>query len=47
MPQIGVPELMIILLIVVFIFGLGRLPEVGGAIGKGIREFRTAVSQSG
>ena len=44
MPQIGVPELLILLLIVVFVFGLGRLPDVGGAMGKGIREFRQAVS---
>jgi sec-independent protein translocase protein TatA len=31
-------------LIVVLIFGVGRLPEVGGAVGKGIREFRKASS---
>jgi sec-independent protein translocase protein TatA len=37
---LGVPELLIIAFIVVLIFGVGRLPEVGGALGKGIREFR-------
>ncbi|HEY8172597.1 MAG TPA: twin-arginine translocase TatA/TatE family subunit, partial [Dehalococcoidia bacterium] len=37
---LGVPELLIIAFIVVLIFGVGRLPEVGGAVGKGIREFR-------
>ncbi|MEX2225678.1 MAG: twin-arginine translocase TatA/TatE family subunit [Dehalococcoidia bacterium] len=36
-------ELALILLIVVLIFGVGRLPEVGGAVGKGIREFRKST----
>jgi sec-independent protein translocase protein TatA len=40
MPQIGPMELALILLLVLFIFGVGRLPEVGSAIGKGIREVR-------
>ena len=39
-PQIGVPELLIILLIVLFIFGVGKLPQIGKALGQGIREFR-------
>ena len=42
---VGVPELVIILVIVMIIFGVGRLPEIGGAMGKAIREFRS--SQSG
>lgn len=37
---IGVMELVIILVIVMIIFGVGRLTEVGGALGKAIREFR-------
>ena len=37
---IGVMELVIILVIIMVIFGVGRLPEVGGALGKAIREFR-------
>lgn len=37
---LGLPELAIIAFIVVLVFGVGRLPEVGGAVGKGIREFR-------
>ena len=41
---IGVPELIIILVIVVLIFGVGRLPEVGGALGKTIREFKSSVT---
>ncbi len=40
---LGVPELLIIAFVVVLIFGVGRLPEVGGALGKGIREFRHAT----
>jgi sec-independent protein translocase protein TatA len=43
MPTIGVPELAIILVIVIIVFGVGRLGEIGGAVGKGIREFRTAT----
>ena len=44
MPSLGVPELLIILVIIVVIFGVGRLPEIGGAIGKSIREFKTSVT---
>jgi sec-independent protein translocase protein TatA len=40
---LGLPELAIIAFIVVLVFGVGRLPEVGGAVGKGIREFRKAT----
>lgn len=40
LPQIGMPELLVLLVIIIIIFGVGRLPEVGGALGKAIREFR-------
>ena len=40
MPSIGGWEWLIILVIVVIIFGVGKLPEIGGALGKSIREFR-------
>jgi sec-independent protein translocase protein TatA len=43
MPTLGAPELIIILVIIVLIFGAGKLPEVGQALGKGIREFRGAT----
>ncbi|MCL5265121.1 MAG: twin-arginine translocase TatA/TatE family subunit [Chloroflexi bacterium] len=43
MPGIGVPELLIVLVIIIVVFGVGRLPEIGGALGKGIREFRHSV----
>jgi len=42
---LGPVELAIILVIVILIFGVGRLPEVGGAIGRGIREFRHATKE--
>ena len=38
--RIGPWEIGLILLIILIIFGVGKLPQVGGAIGKGIREFR-------
>ena len=44
MPRIGAPELIIILVIVLVIFGAGRLPEIGGAIGKGIRSFKRSAA---
>lgn len=40
MPALGAPELIIILVIIILIFGVGKLPEVGSALGKGIKEFR-------
>ena len=43
--RIGPTELIIVLVIVLIIFGVGRLPEIGGAMGKAIREFRKS-SQS-
>ncbi len=45
MPHIGPMELVIVLVIVMFVFGVGKLPEVGGALGKGIREFRKSQSE--
>lgn len=41
---IGPTELIIALVIVLIVFGVGRLPEIGGAMGKAIREFRSTVS---
>jgi len=40
MPHLGPMEIGLILLIVLLIFGAGKLPQVFGAIGKGLREFR-------
>jgi sec-independent protein translocase protein TatA len=42
--DLGWQELVIILVIVIIIFGAGKLPEIGGSLGKGIREFRSAAT---
>lgn len=42
----GLPELLIILVIVILLFGVGRLGKVGEELGKGIRNFRRALSSS-
>lgn len=43
---IGMPELLIILVIILVIFGAGKLPEIGSALGKGIRGFKKSVSDT-
>lgn len=43
LPNIGIPEGLILLFIVLLLFGAKRLPEIGGSLGKGIREFRSSV----
>jgi len=43
-PHLGWPEIIIILVIILIIFGAGKLPQVGGAVGKGIRAFRKGQS---
>ncbi len=40
--DLGWPEVLLILAIVLIVFGAGKLPQVGSALGKGIREFRKA-----
>ncbi len=40
LPHFGPVELILILVIVTMLFGVGKLPEVFGAVGKGVREFR-------
>ncbi len=42
MPHLGPMEIALILMLVLIVFGVGRLPQVGGALGKGIRQFRRA-----
>ena len=42
--RLGPFELIIVLVIVIIIFGVGRLPEIGGAVGKAISEFREATT---
>lgn len=41
---IGMPELIVVLVIILIIFGAGKMPEIGSGIGKGIRNFKKAVS---
>lgn len=45
MPSLGPPELIIILVIVLLLFGASRLADIGGSLGKGIREFRRSVKE--
>ena len=40
---IGMPELINILIIILIIFGAGKLPEIGSGIGKGIKNFKKAT----
>jgi sec-independent protein translocase protein TatA len=42
---IGMPELLVILVIILIIFGAGKLPEIGAGLGKGIRNFKKATSE--
>jgi sec-independent protein translocase protein TatA len=42
--ELGVPELLIILVIVVVLFGGSRVAKVGGELGRGIREFRQSLA---
>jgi len=40
---LGTQELIIILVIILVIFGAGKLPQIGGALGKGIRDFKKGM----
>ncbi|MCI6084767.1 twin-arginine translocase TatA/TatE family subunit [Selenomonas sp.] len=44
-PHIGIPELLVILVIALVVFGPGKLPDVGKALGKSIREFKSASNE--
>lgn len=43
MPNIGFPELIVILIIALIVFGPGKLPEIGKAVGKALQEFKKAT----
>jgi sec-independent protein translocase protein TatA len=43
MPNLGVPELLIIFLIIVVLFGASRLPNIGRGLGEGIRNFKKGL----
>jgi len=44
--RFGPMELIIVLVVVLIIFGVGRLPEIGGAMGKAIKQFRSTQKDS-
>lgn len=46
-PHIGPMELVVILALALIIFGPGKLPQVGKALGEGIREFRSSLAGKG
>jgi sec-independent protein translocase protein TatA len=46
MMGIGLPELMIILVIIMIIFGAGKLPEIGSAFGRSIKNFKTSMKDA-
>jgi sec-independent protein translocase protein TatA len=43
MPNLGFPELLLILVIVVLLFGVRKLPELGRGLGEGIKNFRESM----
>lgn len=43
---IGMPELIIILVIILIIFGAGKLPEIGAGMGKAIKNFKKATNET-
>ncbi len=45
MGQLGIQELLVIMVIVLVLFGAKRIPEVGKSLGKGIQEFRKAARE--
>ena len=44
--NLGLPELLVILAIIILVFGANRLPDLGKGIGKAIRNFRDATSEA-
>lgn len=42
---LGLPELLVILVIVVLLFGAGKLPQIGAGLGEGIRNFRKSMKE--
>ncbi|MBI4383359.1 MAG: twin-arginine translocase TatA/TatE family subunit [Nitrospinae bacterium] len=46
MMGIGFPELMIILVIIMIIFGAGKLPEIGSAFGRSIKNFKSSMKEA-
>ena len=45
MPNLGLPELLVILVIVVLIFGAGKIPQLGKGLGEGIKNFKDSMRE--
>jgi sec-independent protein translocase protein TatA len=45
--KVGLPELLVILVILFFLFGVNKLPDIGKGIGEGIRNFKNAMKKEG
>jgi TatA/E family protein of Tat protein translocase len=46
MPNLGFPEILMVLVVVLLLFGAKRIPEIAGSFGKGIREFKRSLSEA-
>ena len=44
--NLGFPELMIIMVVILLLFGAKRIPEIAGSMGKGIREFKKNINEA-
>jgi len=44
-PNLGLPELLVILVIVVLVFGAGKIPQLGKGLGEGIKNFKDAMRE--
>ena len=45
MPNLGLPELLVILVIVVLVFGAGKIPQLGKGLGEGIKNFKSSIKE--
>ena len=46
MGNLGFPELLVIMVLILLVFGAKRLPEIGASFGKGIREFKKSINEA-
>jgi sec-independent protein translocase protein TatA len=47
MPSLGVPELAIVFLIIIVLFGASKIPQIGKGLGEGIRNFKKGIKEAG